>query len=94
MHDTDTSVPTHIKLFDRDDGWNCQGTHEEHSTSCRSKELVPSFWPYAAMYVSDVTRHNSAGRLWSQPAFGEVVAVTRPGPRKALEPRGQVGSLP
>eukprot|EP00975_Prorocentrum_lima_P040233 8448958-Prorocentrum_lima.AAC.1 len=47
----------------------------------------PSYWPYAAMCVADVMRHNSTGRLWSQPAGGEVVAVTRP----ALRPRGQVG---
>eukprot|EP00975_Prorocentrum_lima_P014863 3151634-Prorocentrum_lima.AAC.1 len=38
--------------------------------------------PYA--YVADVMRHNSTGRLRSQP-------VSRPGPKKALEPRGQVG---
>eukprot|EP00975_Prorocentrum_lima_P045879 9597535-Prorocentrum_lima.AAC.1 len=42
------------------------------------------------MYVADVMRHNSTGRLWSQPTSGEVVAVTRPGPKTALEPRGQV----
>eukprot|EP00975_Prorocentrum_lima_P014800 3139073-Prorocentrum_lima.AAC.1 len=36
-------------------------------------------------------RHNSTGRLWSQPAFGELVAVTKPGPTKALEARGQAG---
>eukprot|EP00975_Prorocentrum_lima_P017296 3658108-Prorocentrum_lima.AAC.1 len=36
-------------------------------------------------------RHNSTAGLRSQPAFGEVVAVTRPGPKKALQPRGQVG---
>eukprot|EP00975_Prorocentrum_lima_P068334 12920104-Prorocentrum_lima.AAC.1 len=36
-------------------------------------------------------RHNSTGRLWTQPAFGELVAVTKPGPKKALEARGQVG---
>eukprot|EP00975_Prorocentrum_lima_P069321 12925700-Prorocentrum_lima.AAC.1 len=41
------------------------------------------------MYVADVMRCNSTGRLRCQPAFGEVVAVTRPGPNKALEPRGQ-----
>eukprot|EP00975_Prorocentrum_lima_P054356 11401915-Prorocentrum_lima.AAC.1 len=33
-----------------------------------------------------VTRHRSTGRLWNQPAFGERVAVTRPGPKKASEP--------
>eukprot|EP00975_Prorocentrum_lima_P007485 1605617-Prorocentrum_lima.AAC.1 len=36
-------------------------------------------------------RHNSTGRLGSQPAFGESVAVTKPGPKKALESRGHVG---
>eukprot|EP00975_Prorocentrum_lima_P042256 8879558-Prorocentrum_lima.AAC.1 len=36
-------------------------------------------------------RHDSTGRLWNQLACGKVVAVTRPGPNKALEPRGQVG---
>eukprot|EP00975_Prorocentrum_lima_P070276 12931083-Prorocentrum_lima.AAC.1 len=30
-------------------------------------------------------------RLWSFPAFGEVVAVTSPGPKKALDKRGQMG---
>eukprot|EP00975_Prorocentrum_lima_P029669 6228022-Prorocentrum_lima.AAC.1 len=30
-------------------------------------------------------------RIWSQPAFGELVAVTKPGPKRALESRGQVG---
>eukprot|EP00975_Prorocentrum_lima_P058882 12348381-Prorocentrum_lima.AAC.1 len=43
------------------------------------------------MYIDDAMRRNSTGRLWNQQAFGEVVAVTRPGPNKALEPRGQVG---
>eukprot|EP00975_Prorocentrum_lima_P063907 12894391-Prorocentrum_lima.AAC.1 len=43
------------------------------------------------MYVADVMRHNSTGRLRSQPAFGGIAAMTRPGPKKALEPRGQVG---
>eukprot|EP00975_Prorocentrum_lima_P020464 4309958-Prorocentrum_lima.AAC.1 len=36
-------------------------------------------------------RHNFTGRLWHQPPFEEVVAMTRPGPKKAFEPRGQVG---
>eukprot|EP00975_Prorocentrum_lima_P020013 4211552-Prorocentrum_lima.AAC.1 len=54
-----------------------------------AEEVGPSFWPYAAMYVADVMRHNSTGRLWSQPAFGELVAATKPGPRKALDARGQ-----
>eukprot|EP00975_Prorocentrum_lima_P023241 4889360-Prorocentrum_lima.AAC.1 len=39
-------------------------------------------------------RHNSTGRLWHRPALGEIVAVTRPGPKKALEPRGHVGHYP
>eukprot|EP00975_Prorocentrum_lima_P003493 762121-Prorocentrum_lima.AAC.1 len=43
-------------------------------------EVVPTFWPYAAMYVADVLRHSSTGRLWSQPAFGDLVAVTKPEP--------------
>eukprot|EP00975_Prorocentrum_lima_P064408 12897377-Prorocentrum_lima.AAC.1 len=43
------------------------------------------------MCVADVMRHNSTRRLWNQPAFREVVAVTRPGPKKALEQKGQVG---
>eukprot|EP00975_Prorocentrum_lima_P017841 3763470-Prorocentrum_lima.AAC.1 len=50
-------------------------------------EVGPTFLPYAAMYVADVMRHNSIGRLWSQPALGELVAVTKPGPKKALEAR-------
>eukprot|EP00975_Prorocentrum_lima_P047450 9921081-Prorocentrum_lima.AAC.1 len=36
-------------------------------------------------------RHNCTGRLWSQLECGEVVAVIKPGPKKALVPRGQVG---
>eukprot|EP00975_Prorocentrum_lima_P017802 3755368-Prorocentrum_lima.AAC.1 len=56
-----------------------------------SAELGPSYWPKAAMYIADAIKHNSTGRLWNQPAFGAVVAVTRPGPNKALEPRGLVG---
>eukprot|EP00975_Prorocentrum_lima_P038967 8185507-Prorocentrum_lima.AAC.1 len=36
-------------------------------------------------------RHNSPGILWNQPAFGDIVAVTRPGPKNALDPRGKVG---
>eukprot|EP00975_Prorocentrum_lima_P028241 5939446-Prorocentrum_lima.AAC.1 len=39
-------------------------------------------------------RHTSTGRLWNQPTFGEVVAMTRPGPKKALEPRGHVCHYP
>eukprot|EP00975_Prorocentrum_lima_P041194 8656746-Prorocentrum_lima.AAC.1 len=36
--------------------------------------------------------HISTGRLWSRPAFRQlVVAVAKPGPKKALEARGQVG---
>eukprot|EP00975_Prorocentrum_lima_P061854 12882304-Prorocentrum_lima.AAC.1 len=56
-----------------------------------AEELGPSFWPYASMSVADVMRHNSTGRLWRQPAFGEPVAVTKPGPKKVLEPRGPLG---
>eukprot|EP00975_Prorocentrum_lima_P059494 12473712-Prorocentrum_lima.AAC.1 len=43
------------------------------------------------MYVADVMRHRATHRLWSLPAFGEVVAVTSPGPKKALSQRGQMG---
>eukprot|EP00975_Prorocentrum_lima_P012319 2610766-Prorocentrum_lima.AAC.1 len=43
------------------------------------------------MAVADVMWHNSTGRLWSQAGLGELVAVTKPGPKKALESRGQVG---
>eukprot|EP00975_Prorocentrum_lima_P019160 4030255-Prorocentrum_lima.AAC.1 len=43
------------------------------------------------MYVADVMRHRALHRLWSLPAFGEAVAVTHPGPKKALEQRGQLG---
>eukprot|EP00975_Prorocentrum_lima_P054642 11455719-Prorocentrum_lima.AAC.1 len=53
-------------------------------------EVGPTCWPYAAMYVADAMRHSSTGGLWGQPAFGEFVAVTIPGPKKALESRGQV----
>eukprot|EP00975_Prorocentrum_lima_P058719 12313518-Prorocentrum_lima.AAC.1 len=52
-------------------------------------EVGPTICPYAAMYVADVMRHNSTGRLWSQPASGELVAVTKPGPKRVLEARGQ-----
>eukprot|EP00975_Prorocentrum_lima_P021845 4602068-Prorocentrum_lima.AAC.1 len=54
-------------------------------------EVGPTCWPYAAVHVADVLRHNSTGRLWRQPAFGKLVAVTKQGPKKALESRGQVG---
>eukprot|EP00975_Prorocentrum_lima_P007629 1635878-Prorocentrum_lima.AAC.1 len=56
-----------------------------------AEELRPSIWPYAAMHVADVMRHNSTGRLRSQPALGDIVAMTKLGPKKALEPRGQTG---
>eukprot|EP00975_Prorocentrum_lima_P043686 9164871-Prorocentrum_lima.AAC.1 len=49
--------------------------------------LGQSYWPYAAMYVAEVMRQGSTGRLWCQPAFGEIVAVARPRPKKELEPR-------
>eukprot|EP00975_Prorocentrum_lima_P068842 12922887-Prorocentrum_lima.AAC.1 len=45
--------------------------------------LRNNFWTYAAMYITDVMRHNSTGRPWTQPAFGEGVAATRPRPKKA-----------
>eukprot|EP00975_Prorocentrum_lima_P042633 8955335-Prorocentrum_lima.AAC.1 len=48
-------------------------------------EVGPTFWPYAAMHVAD------ASRLWSQPAFGELVAVTRPGQKKALKSKDHAG---
>eukprot|EP00975_Prorocentrum_lima_P068412 12920561-Prorocentrum_lima.AAC.1 len=54
-------------------------------------KMDEQLWPYAAMYVADVMRHIATHRLWSLPAFGEVVAVTSPGPKKALDKRGQVG---
>ncbi len=50
-------------------------------------------WPYAAMYVTDVMRHKATHRLWTLPAFGEVVAITHPGPKKALDKRGQLGNF-
>eukprot|EP00975_Prorocentrum_lima_P031446 6598310-Prorocentrum_lima.AAC.1 len=43
------------------------------------------------MYVADVMRHRAAPRLWTLLAFGEVVAVTNPGPKKALYKRGHMG---
>eukprot|EP00975_Prorocentrum_lima_P002042 443788-Prorocentrum_lima.AAC.1 len=46
------------------------------------------------MYVANVMRHNSTGRLWSQLAFRELVGVTTAGPKKVLEARGRVGYLP
>eukprot|EP00975_Prorocentrum_lima_P039043 8204232-Prorocentrum_lima.AAC.1 len=67
---------------------------EEVRKVLHAADVGPSYWPYAAIYVADVMRQNSIGRLWNQPALGEVVAVTRPGPKKALEPRGQVGHYP
>eukprot|EP00975_Prorocentrum_lima_P059660 12509213-Prorocentrum_lima.AAC.1 len=42
-----------------------------------------TLWPYAATRITDVMRH-STGRLWVQPAVGEVVPVTSPGPKQAL----------
>eukprot|EP00975_Prorocentrum_lima_P053265 11171705-Prorocentrum_lima.AAC.1 len=72
MHDTDTSIPTKVKWLDRTYGWNHQRTYEEALHA--AVEVGPMFWPYAAMYVADVMRHNSTGRLWSQPTFGELVA--------------------
>eukprot|EP00975_Prorocentrum_lima_P050542 10587847-Prorocentrum_lima.AAC.1 len=51
--------------------------------------LGESRWPFAAMSVTDVMRNDATVRLWAQPAFGEVVAVTNPGPKKALDTRGQ-----
>eukprot|EP00975_Prorocentrum_lima_P062169 12884187-Prorocentrum_lima.AAC.1 len=35
------------------------------------------YWPYPAMYVADVMRHRATHRLWTLPAFGKVVAITR-----------------
>eukprot|EP00975_Prorocentrum_lima_P042223 8872231-Prorocentrum_lima.AAC.1 len=46
------------------------------------------------MYVGDVMRHNSIGRLWSQPAFGEVVAVNSPGPKKTKRASAPLPVLP
>eukprot|EP00975_Prorocentrum_lima_P007424 1593113-Prorocentrum_lima.AAC.1 len=54
-----------------------------------AEEPGPSFCPCAAMYVANVMRHDFIGRLWSQPTFGELVAVIKPGPKNALEARGQ-----
>eukprot|EP00975_Prorocentrum_lima_P033543 7037236-Prorocentrum_lima.AAC.1 len=54
-----------------------------------AEEGGPTCWSYAATYVADVMRHPSTGRRWSQPAFGKLVAVNKPGPKKALEARGQ-----
>eukprot|EP00975_Prorocentrum_lima_P069013 12923808-Prorocentrum_lima.AAC.1 len=50
-------------------------------------KIGEQYWPYAAMYVAEVMRHRATHRLWSLPAFGEVVAVTNPGPKKALDQR-------
>eukprot|EP00975_Prorocentrum_lima_P070701 12933622-Prorocentrum_lima.AAC.1 len=67
------------------------GVVKEHMRKVlHAADLGASYWPCTAIYVADVMRHNSTGRLWSQPAFGELVAVARPGPNMALEARGQV----
>eukprot|EP00975_Prorocentrum_lima_P001644 352945-Prorocentrum_lima.AAC.1 len=42
------------------------------------------------MYVADVMRYRATHRVWTLPAFGEVVAVANPGPKKAFDPRGQL----
>eukprot|EP00975_Prorocentrum_lima_P004172 905350-Prorocentrum_lima.AAC.1 len=49
------------------------------------------YWPSAAMYVADVMRHRATHRLWTLPAFGEVLAITNPGPKRALDKRGHMG---
>eukprot|EP00975_Prorocentrum_lima_P050156 10502201-Prorocentrum_lima.AAC.1 len=46
------------------------------------------------MYVADVMRHGATHPLWTLPAFGEVVAVTNPGPKKALDKMGSNGKIP
>eukprot|EP00975_Prorocentrum_lima_P010836 2303478-Prorocentrum_lima.AAC.1 len=36
-------------------------------------------------------RHCATHLLWALPAFGEVVAITSPGPKQSLDKRGQMG---
>eukprot|EP00975_Prorocentrum_lima_P064761 12899485-Prorocentrum_lima.AAC.1 len=55
------------------------------------RKVNEQHWPYAAMYVPDVMRHRATHCLRTRPAFGEVVAVTNPRPKKALDKRGQMG---
>eukprot|EP00975_Prorocentrum_lima_P001367 295182-Prorocentrum_lima.AAC.1 len=62
MHDPDTTIPHRIKWIDG----NMVGIVKTHirRVLLAAAELGPSYWPYAAMYVAGVMRHNSTGRLW------------------------------
>eukprot|EP00975_Prorocentrum_lima_P056462 11837789-Prorocentrum_lima.AAC.1 len=64
---------------------------EDMRNVLHGSKIGEQVWPYAAMYVVDVMRHRATHRLWPLPACGEVVALTSPGPKKALEQRGQLG---
>eukprot|EP00975_Prorocentrum_lima_P070862 12934463-Prorocentrum_lima.AAC.1 len=64
------------------------GIVKEHMRQVlHGSKIGEQFWPYAAMCVADVMRQRATHRLWSLPACGEVVAVTHPGPKKALDQR-------
>eukprot|EP00975_Prorocentrum_lima_P031522 6616385-Prorocentrum_lima.AAC.1 len=61
------------------------GIVKEHMRKVLHRSKIgEQFWPCAAMNVADVMR--ATRRVWSLPAFGEV-AVTQPGPNKALYQR-------
>eukprot|EP00975_Prorocentrum_lima_P063925 12894491-Prorocentrum_lima.AAC.1 len=47
---------------------------EQLSKVLHPADVGPLYWPYAAMYIADVMRHNSTGRSWNPPAVGEFVA--------------------
>eukprot|EP00975_Prorocentrum_lima_P007676 1644936-Prorocentrum_lima.AAC.1 len=65
------------------------GIIQEHMRKVlHGSKVNEQYWPYAAMYVAAVMRHRAVHCLWSLPAFGEVVAVTNPGPKKASEKKG------
>eukprot|EP00975_Prorocentrum_lima_P030031 6300289-Prorocentrum_lima.AAC.1 len=65
------------------------GIIKEHMRKeLHGSKVSEQYWPYAAiMCVADVMRHRATHRLWTLPAFGEVVAVTNPGSKKALDKR-------
>eukprot|EP00975_Prorocentrum_lima_P065219 12902149-Prorocentrum_lima.AAC.1 len=71
------------------------GIVKEHMRKVlHGSKICEQYWPYAAMYVADVMQRKVTHRLWPQPAFGEVVAVTNPARKKALETkRGSNGKI-
>eukprot|EP00975_Prorocentrum_lima_P062869 12888047-Prorocentrum_lima.AAC.1 len=70
------------------------GIVKEHMrTVLHVSKIGEQLWPHAAMYVAHVMIHRAKHRLWSRPAFGEVVAITYPGPKKGFvttRPNGKI----